>query len=116
MLLTPFGRAGVDASHPLACVVATVAKPVRASMLRARLRSLILAEPAATPAAPRPALRAKRPTRARPAARILVVEDDLDIQTVTAHSLRKVGYRVDVVGNGARGREGGHARARTTSC
>jgi PAS domain S-box-containing protein len=99
VLLTPFGRAGLDTTHSLACVVGTVAKPVRASVLRARMKSLILAEPV-TPATPRPALRAKRATRARPAARILVVEDDLDIQTVTAHSLRKVGYRVDVVGNG----------------
>ena len=100
VLLTPFGRPGVETSHPLACVVGTVAKPVRASVLRARLRSF-LGEPPAL-AVPRPALRAKRSAgRARPAAaRILVVEDDVDIQTVTAHSLRKVGYRVDVVGTG----------------
>jgi len=102
VLLTPFGRQGVETSHPLACVVGTVAKPVRASVLRGRLRSFIT-EPSAVPPAPRPPLRAKRASagRARPAApRILVVEDDLDIQTVTAHSLRKVGYRVDVVGSG----------------
>jgi len=100
VLLTPFGRTALDVTHPLACVVGTVAKPVRASVLRARLQSL-LTEPSATPATPRPPLRARRgATRARPAARILVVEDDVDIQTVTAHSLRKVGYRVDVVANG----------------
>ena len=99
VLLTPFGRPGLDASNPLACVVGTLPKPIRASLLRARLKSLV-AEPPVAPATPRPALRAKRATRARPAARILVVEDDVDIQTVTAHSLRKVGYRVDVVGNG----------------
>jgi CheY-like chemotaxis protein/nitrogen-specific signal transduction histidine kinase len=100
VLLTPFGRAGFDTAGPLACVIGTIAKPVRASVLRGQLKSL-LTEPSATPAVPRLPLRAKRgTTRARPAARILVVEDDLDIQTVTAHSLRKVGYRVDVVGNG----------------
>jgi CheY-like chemotaxis protein len=99
VILTPFGRPGLDPNNPLACIVGTVPKPIRASLLRARLKSLV-SEPPVTPATPRPALRAKRATRARPAARILVVEDDVDIQTVTAHSLRKVGYRVDVVGNG----------------
>jgi CheY-like chemotaxis protein len=109
VLLTPFGRQAVETSHPLACVVGTVAKPVRASVLRAGLRSF-LGEASPAPA-PRPALRAKRSAaRARPAAaRILVVEDDVDIQTVTAHSLRKVGYRVDVVGTGI---EAVHAVAR----
>jgi PAS domain S-box-containing protein len=101
VLLTPFGRSSLDAGHPHACVVGTVAKPIRGSLLRARIKSL-LAEPSAVPATPRPPLRARRAAsaRTRPAARILVVEDDADIQTVTAHSLRKVGYRVDVVGNG----------------
>jgi PAS domain S-box-containing protein len=100
VLLTPFGRPGLDAGHPPACVVGTIAKPVRASLLRDRLRGFVL-EASAAQATPRPALRAKRAGgRARPAARILVVEDDVDIQTVTAHSLRKAGYRVDVVSDG----------------
>jgi CheY-like chemotaxis protein len=62
VLLTPFGRQGVETSHPLACVVGMVAKPVRASVLRAGLRSF-LGEPSS--GAGRPAPGATREARRR---------------------------------------------------
>ena len=89
-------------SNPQAGEPVLVARPQPAPSAPSEAASPEPASP--EPASPEPS----RPDRARmmtmdsvlPSARVLVVEDDDVLQRVTALTLRRLGYRPDVVGNG----------------
>ena len=95
------------------------AEPPRPPASDAPARIAAPAEPEDAPPEPADdAPESTRPERAKmmsmdsvlPSARVLVVEDDAVLQRVTALTLRRLGYRPDVVGNGQEAVEAVHAQ------
>ena len=90
-------RLTVDHAGPWPGVDASVAKPVRELELRDRVVSVLTSAPATPAVASAP----PAPTARRDLGRVLVVEDNPTNQLVARGLLTKIGYRPDVVSNGA---------------
>jgi len=106
IILTSLGRRPEDlaASQDFD---AFMTKPIRPSLLHDALVDVLAGE---APGAPAPSAAAPAPASSRPPAeqpqpapslRILVAEDNAVNQQLIALLLRKLGYRADIVGNGA---------------
>jgi CheY-like chemotaxis protein len=112
VLLTPWAQRGSGAAAQEAGFAACVAKPVRRAQLLAGLVAAVRGDALAVRAsAERPARRAGAAAVAPPAAsaaptpradgpRVLIADDNIVSQKVTAKILEKLGYRADVVPNG----------------
>jgi signal transduction histidine kinase/DNA-binding response OmpR family regulator len=105
VLLTSLGRRGDAKAAQNAGIAGYLTKPIRQSQLYECL-SLVLAD---SPDASASVAQASAPiitrhslleVHARSRRRILVVEDNPINQKVTVHMIEKLGYRVDVAGNG----------------
>jgi PAS domain S-box-containing protein len=103
VLVVPFGQLRLESAARDAGAAGCFLKPLHPSRLRTCLETVL---------GTRPEARAERRTAPVPAARtngvagghakqILLVEDDADLQLLTARILERAGYRVDVVGDGA---------------
>jgi len=111
VLLTSMGLRGLVEEARGAGIAACLSKPVRQSQLYDCLASLMSSdpnEPAGVVDAVltgQPSRRASAPVHpdgaATPHTRVLVAEDNVVNQKVTCRMLEKLGYRVDVVGDGA---------------
>ena len=100
-LLTSLGQAGLRDERVKHGFVGILTKPVRQSQLHAWLAGLLDAavqDTAATTIETRPAV---APDANAVVPRILVAEDNTVNQRVVVRMLERLGYRVDVVGNGA---------------
>ncbi|WHZ17600.1 MAG: diguanylate cyclase/phosphodiesterase (GGDEF & EAL domains) with PAS/PAC sensor(s) [Nitrospira sp.] len=105
VILTPVGRRGADARAQAIGIDAYLTKPLRQTQLLDCL-CLLLGNPI-TAGAPDvtdtpPLMTRQTPIEAQPSptARLLLVEDNLVNQKVAIKMLEKLGYRVDVAGNG----------------
>ncbi|NOS76537.1 MAG: response regulator [Nitrospira sp.] len=105
ILLTSLGRRGDAKAAQDAGIAAYLTKPVRQSQLYACL-SLVLADPSAavsdTAHTPAPIItrHSLSEVQAQSRGRILVAEDNSINQKVAVKMIEKLGYRVDVAGNG----------------
>jgi two-component system sensor histidine kinase/response regulator len=103
LLLTSVDQPGDATTLRRAGVAAWLTKPVHQSQLHACIvKVLSTAIPAADapPPAAAPTIAASPPDAA-PRARVLVAEDNAVNQKVIVHLIEKLGYRADVVANGA---------------
>lgn len=105
VILTPVGRRGADARAQAIGIDAYLTKPLRQTQLLDCLCLLlgnpVTAGPPDVTDAP-PLMTRQTPVEAQPSptARLLLVEDNPVNQKVAIKMLEKLGYRVDVAGNG----------------
>jgi len=98
-LLTSLGQTGWRDERAELGLVGILTKPLRQSQLRAWLAS-VLEAPGRPPAAVTEPPPIQEPSAGPAVPRILVAEDNLVNQRVVVRMLERLGYRVDVVGNG----------------
>ena len=96
LLLTSSGQRGQAEQSAEAGINGYLAKPIRAG----QLDSVLLGCIGRDAAEPRAAVTLAMPTAERIAARLLLAEDNPVNRKVAVHTLRRVGYDVEVVGNG----------------
>jgi CheY-like chemotaxis protein len=99
VLLTSFGHAGQGREARAAGIAGYLTKPVDEADLHDCLADVLFGPPRGTPRAlvTRHSIREDRPG---PEVRVLVAEDNEVNQKVAVRTLERLGYRVDVVGNG----------------
>ncbi len=103
VLLTPFSQRGFSEEARAAGVAAAIARPVRQSQLEAALRGLLVARKEEPPAVLETAEgRAVAQTGDTvPQAWVLIAEDNPVNQKVAQRMVQRLGYRFEVVANGA---------------
>ncbi len=100
VLLTSLGRKGDAAAAREAGVAAYLTKPIRESQLYEALVAALTIGPAAGGGPPLVTRHTVAEAQARAGERILLAEDNLINQKVAVRFFERLGYRVDVVGNG----------------
>ncbi len=101
ILLTSLGRRGDGKAAQEAGITAYLTKPIRPSQLADCLRLILAKSPTASPTiAPIITRHSLSESRARSREHILLAEDNPINQKVAVKMLEKLGYRVDVAGNG----------------
>ena len=101
ILLTSLGRRGDGKAAQEAGIAAYLTKPIRPSQLGDCLRLILANSPAVSPTiAPIITRHSLSESRARSRGHILLAEDNPINQKVAVKMIEKLGYRVDVAGNG----------------
>lgn len=101
VLLTSLGRRGDGKAAQEAGISAYLTKPIRPSQLADCLRLILAKPPALSPAiAPIITRHSLSESRARSRGHILLAEDNPINQKVAVKMIEKLGYRIDVAGNG----------------
>ncbi|MEK7787454.1 MAG: response regulator, partial [Chloroflexota bacterium] len=101
VLLTSLGRRGDGKAAQETGIAAYLTKPIRPSQLADCLRLILAKSPALSPAiAPIITRHSLSESRARSKGHILLAEDNPINQKVAVKMIEKLGYRIDVAGNG----------------